>query len=110
MTDSVLECGIIPKGTQISINGIPFVLQEDVKGNASQEYIDKVIEDQNNYLNGQNEKCSEEPCESVGTNSVYEATHKLEVLVKLDNTNACRDNDELRRKVETKILESLDKL
>ncbi len=52
MTDSFLECGIIPKGTQISINGIPFVLQEDVKGNASQEYIDKTIQDQNDFFNG----------------------------------------------------------
>lgn len=49
---SQLECGIIPKGTQISINGIPFVLQEDVKGNASQEYIDKTIQDQIDFFNG----------------------------------------------------------
>lgn len=110
MTNSVLECGIIPKGTQISINGIPFVLQEDVKGNASQEYIDKVIEDQNNYLNVQNEKCNEEPYESVDTNSVYEATHKLELLIKLNSANACRENNEISGKVEAKILELLDKL
>lgn len=51
-SSSTLECGTIPKGTQISINGMPFILQEDVKGNASQEYIDKTIKDQEDFHNG----------------------------------------------------------
>ncbi len=51
MTNTTLELGIIPKGTLVKIYGIPFILQEDVKGNASQEYIDQVIKDQTDFYN-----------------------------------------------------------
>lgn len=52
MTNTTLELGIIPKGTMVKINGMPFILQDDVKGNASQEYIDQTIKLQTDFYNG----------------------------------------------------------
>ncbi|WPE80201.1 hypothetical protein SB581_12085 [Acinetobacter baumannii] len=52
MTNTTLELGIIPKGTMVKVYGMPFILQEDVKTNASQEYIDQVIKDQTDSYNG----------------------------------------------------------
>ncbi len=52
MTESVLECGIIPKGTKVKVDGCPFVLQDDVKVAASQEIVDLAIKNQNDFDNG----------------------------------------------------------
>jgi hypothetical protein len=51
-SDSTLECGTIPKGTKIKIDGCPFVLQDDVKVAASQEIVDLAIKNQNDFDNG----------------------------------------------------------
>jgi len=50
--ESVLECGAIPKGTKVKIDGCPFVLQDDVKVAASQEIVDLAIKNQNDFDNG----------------------------------------------------------
>lgn len=52
MRDATLELGIIPKGTLVKIHGMPFILQDDVKANASQEYIDQTIKIQTDFHNG----------------------------------------------------------
>ncbi|EXF19125.1 hypothetical protein B9X73_04000 [Acinetobacter baumannii] len=49
---SQLECGSIPKGTKVKIDGCPFVLQDDVKVAASQEIVDLAIKNQNDFYNG----------------------------------------------------------
>lgn len=52
MTNTTLECGTIPKGTKIKIDGCPFVLQDDVKVAASQEIVDLAIKNQTDFENG----------------------------------------------------------
>lgn len=86
--------------------------KEDYKreSNSKLEHVDKVIEEQIANLDRTEDEYKETPCGSVGINSAYEITHKLELLIKLDNTNACRDNDGLRSKVVSKILELIEKL
>lgn len=52
MTNSALECGTIPKGTKVKVDGCPFVLQDDVKVAAAQEVVDLAIKNQNDFDNG----------------------------------------------------------
>lgn len=44
------ENGVIPAGTQIRLYEAPFILQQDVKVDASQEFINKVLKDQQDWF------------------------------------------------------------
>ncbi|KXO82665.1 hypothetical protein AYL20_01325 [Acinetobacter venetianus] len=52
MANTILECGTIPKGTKVKIDGCPFVLQDDVQVAASQEIVDLAIKNQTDFNNG----------------------------------------------------------
>ncbi|WP_202741494.1 hypothetical protein [Acinetobacter sp. 'aerobic (ED)'] len=52
MTNTTLELGIIPKGTMVKINGMPFILQDDVPVAADQEIVDLAIKNQTDFYNG----------------------------------------------------------
>lgn len=45
---------ILKKGTKIKIFGCPFTILEDVKLDTTQEFLDKVLSDQEDYYNGIN--------------------------------------------------------
>jgi hypothetical protein len=47
-----LERGVIPKGTRVKLYEGRVTLLEDVVVDANQEWIDKAIEDQDNYFKG----------------------------------------------------------
>jgi len=47
-----LECGIIPAGTRIRLYEGSITLLEDAVVNANQEWIDKAIQDQEDFYNG----------------------------------------------------------
>ncbi|MBI1450408.1 hypothetical protein IL972_00450 [Acinetobacter sp. FL51] len=47
-----LERGIIPKGTRVKLYEGRVTLLEDVIVDANQEWIDKAIQDEDDYLNG----------------------------------------------------------
>lgn len=49
-----LERGVIPKGTRVKLFEGRVTLLEDVTVDANQEWIDKAIQDQNDYFNGVN--------------------------------------------------------
>ncbi|RZF53681.1 hypothetical protein EXE30_06815 [Acinetobacter halotolerans] len=52
MTNTTLECGTVPKGTKVKIDGCPFVLQDDVQVGADQTIVDLAIKNQNDFENG----------------------------------------------------------
>lgn len=52
MTNTTLECGTIPKGTKVKIDGCQFVLQEDVPVAADQKIVDLAIKNQTDFYNG----------------------------------------------------------
>ena len=39
-----LKCGCIPAGTKIELYGMSFVLQKDVTVDASQEFVERVLD------------------------------------------------------------------
>ncbi|WP_198079319.1 hypothetical protein [Acinetobacter calcoaceticus] len=91
----------------------PFPLQLVIQKLQEEKHMksnDDDIKYQDDNLDRTEDEYKETVCESIGINSSYEAAHKLELLIKLDNTNACRENNEISSKVEAKILELLDKL
>ncbi|MEA1231088.1 hypothetical protein ODQ17_17070 [Acinetobacter sp. IRS14] len=91
----------------------PFPLQSVIQKLQEEQHMksnDDEIKYQDDNLDHTEDDYKETACESVGINSSYETKHKLELLIKLDNTNACRENNEIAGKVEAKILELLDKL
>lgn len=49
-----LERGIIPAGTRIKLYEGSITLLDDVAVNANQEWIDKALQDQEDYFNGIN--------------------------------------------------------
>ncbi|AYA04754.1 hypothetical protein BEN74_04820 [Acinetobacter sp. WCHAc010034] len=55
-----IKCGVIPAGTRIKLYEAPLTLQHDVKVDASQEFINKVLKDQEDFYNGIN-CCSQQP-------------------------------------------------
>lgn len=55
-----LERGIIPAGTRIKLYEGRVTLLEDVVVDADQKWIDKAIQDQEDYFNGIN-CCSSDP-------------------------------------------------
>lgn len=55
-----LERGVIPAGTRVKLYEGRVTLLEDVVVDTNQEWIDKAIKDQEDYLNGIN-CCSQPP-------------------------------------------------
>ena len=56
-----LERGIIPAGTRIRLHEGRVTLLEDTVVNANQEWIDKAIQDQEDYLSGADTGCEQDP-------------------------------------------------
>lgn len=56
-----LERGIIPAGTRIKLYEGSITLLDDVAVNANQAWIDKAIQDQEDYLNGIGTECESDP-------------------------------------------------
>ena len=56
-----LERGIIPAGTRIKLYEGRVTLLEDVVVDANQEWIDKAIQDQEDYLSGVGTECEQDP-------------------------------------------------
>ena len=60
-----LERGVIPKGTRVKLYEGRVTLLEDVVVDANQEWIDKAIKDQDDYLNGMSMDCEQDPTWSI---------------------------------------------
>ncbi|WP_180122983.1 hypothetical protein [Acinetobacter sp. YH12086] len=56
-----LERGIIPAGTRIKLYEGSITLLEDAVVDANQEWIDKAIQDQQDYFNGMGVVCCPKP-------------------------------------------------
>ncbi|MDR6628325.1 hypothetical protein J2X86_000313 [Acinetobacter lwoffii] len=56
-----LERGIIPAGTRIKLYEGRVTLLKDVVVDANQEWIDKAIQDQEDYLSGADTGCEQDP-------------------------------------------------
>lgn len=137
MTNTTLECGTIPKGTEVKIDGCPFVLQEDVPVVADQKIVDLAIKNQTDFYNGvgvvgwgvedclrdmktgkcqvHGENSAQSTCKAINAenlNSVddLQILEKLRVLSSFASSHLCVGFDDFRHKVEAKAEELINKL